>query len=369
MKDNCFEVLEGGFLTTIQDIGRFGYASRGVSKSGASDIYSFKIANFLLQNNENSLTLEISYGLAKFLVLKPIHVSITGSNLNPMVNNYKVPMWRTLKLEKNDILSFGTAKIGFRSYIGIAGGINVPLVLGSGSTHLASKLGGISGKGLQKGDLISSYTPLNEDKLLLYLGNKNEGSKKINLRVIPGPQEDHFSPEILERFYSNPFKSTEKIDRIGVALDGPDIPTLTGNHDLISDVTPEGSIQVPGNGKPIILLSDCQTTGGYPKIGVVASVDLPKLGQIGTSDSINFEKITLEEAERLYKIRDEEFSKNNFSEIVIKEYSIGIINSKYDVKLYKDPQGKRVLDDISVTVNGENVEVKENIQSDVSEIS
>ncbi len=361
MSNKCFQVLDGGFLTTIQDLGRFGYASRGVSKSGPSDLNSFKVANFLLQNDLNSLALEISYGLAKFLVLRPITISITGANLNPLLNGNKIPMWRTLNLKKNDVLSFGSSNIGFRSYVGVSGGIDVPLVLGSGSTHLASGIGGFLGKSLKKDDLISSHPVTEKKKMLMYLGEKNEGSKNITLRVIPGPQEDHFSSDVVDTFYSETFKSTEKLDRIGIALDGTKIPTKTGNHDIISDFTPEGSIQVPGNGKPLILLSDCQTTGGYPKIGVVASIDLPKLGQIGTKDSIKFEKITIEEAEKLYRISNGGISENDISEIVIKEYSIGIIDSKYDVKLYKNSQ--ETFEDFSVTVNGEYIEIEEVIDS------
>ena len=361
MTNNCFKVLDGGFLPTIQDLGRFGFASRGVSKSGPSDLNSFKIANLLLENNINSLTLEVSYGLAKFLILKPITISITGANLNPLLNDNKIPMWRTLNVEKNDILSFGSSNIGFRSYVGVAGGINVPLVLGSGATHLASGLGGFSGEKLSKDDLISSYPLKDKKKMFMYIGKKNEGSKNIKLRVISGPQEDLFSSKVVDRFYSETFKATEKLDRIGVTLEGSTIPTHSGNHDIISDFTPEGSIQIAGNGKPLILLSDCQTTGGYPKIGVVASIDLPKLGQIGANDSIEFEKITVEDAERLYKIQNEEVSKKNISEIVIKEYSIGIIDSKYHVKLYKNDH--KDSEDFQITVNGKYVEIEEVIDS------
>ena len=372
MINNCFKVIEQGFLTTIQDLGRFGFASKGVSKSGSSDEYSFKISNLLLDNDIGAAALEVTYGLTKLLALNPIYISITGGNLDPRVNNTIIPMWQTIELNKDDILSFGLPNMGFRSYIAVSGGIRIPLVLDSSSTHVSSKIGGISGRGLNVGDFISSYPRSKNQIMVSFLGEKNEGSQEIILRVIPGPQEDHFSAEILGKFYSSSFKVTDRLDRIGITLKGPALRAINGNHDIISDVTPEGSVQIPGDGQPLILLSDCQTTGGYPKIGVVASVDLPKLGQISPSNTIKFLKINIEEAEHLFKIMNESITYKNLREIVIKKYSIDIIGSKYDVKLYKNTGSiTSILDteNISVTVNGKYVDVKMIEDSDDKKVS
>ena len=358
MINNCFRVLEKGFSSTIQDRGRFGFASRGVSKSGSADQYSFKIANLLLDNDIGAAVLEVSYGLTKLLVLKPILITITGGNLNPKVNETPIPMWQTIELNTNDVVSFGVPNTGFRSYIAVEGGIKVPLILGSRATHVPSKLGGLLGRSLKEGDLISNYSQSKTHNMVSFLGDKNEGSENIILRVIPGPQEDHFSSEVIEKFYSSSFKSTDKLDRVGVILEGPAIPTINGNHDIVSEATLEGSIQIPGNGQPLILLSDCQTTGGYPKIGVVASVDLPALGQIGSSNSVKFERINIEEAERLFRIMNESISRKKLREIVIKECSIGIIDSKYDVKLYKNSRDTSSIENITITVNRQYVDVR-----------
>lgn len=294
-------ILKGGMLTTVQDLGRTGYQSQGFSVAGVMDVRSFKIANLLLDNPENEAVLEFTLIGPTLEFTSSTIIAITGGDFQPTLNGEPVEMYRALYINKGDILKFGSARTGSRGYIAFSSYLNIPVVMGSRCTNLKSSLGGFKGRKLQAGDYIGFR--IKRRYLPFFLSRKLEPDRfddvQAELRVVMGPQDDLFSKQGLETFLSQEYTVTSDFDRMGCRLEGPFIAPKKGS-DIISDGIAFGSIQVPAHGKPIILLADRQTTGGYGKIATVASVDIPKLVQRKTDHKIRFRAITVEEAQELY---------------------------------------------------------------------
>jgi biotin-dependent carboxylase-like uncharacterized protein len=288
-------------MTTVQDLGRTGYQSQGFSVAGVMDVRSFKIANLLLDNPENEAVLEFTLIGPVLEFTAETIIAITGGDFQPTVNGEPVPMYTALYMNKGDILKFGSARTGSRGYVAFSGYLSVPVVMGSRCTNMKSSLGGFKGRKLQEGDYISFRTK--RRYLPFFLSRKldiNEFERmEAELRVVMGPQDDLFTKQGIETFLNNEYMVTSDFDRMGCRLEGPFIATKEG-ADIISDGIAFGAIQVPAHGKPIILLSDRQTTGGYAKIATVASVDIPKLVQRRIDDKVRFRAITVQEAQQLY---------------------------------------------------------------------
>jgi biotin-dependent carboxylase-like uncharacterized protein len=294
-------VLKSGMLTTVQDLGRYGYQSQGFSVAGAMDVRSLKIANLLLDNPENEAVLEFTLIGPTLLFTSATIIAITGGDFQPTVNGEPVPMYTALYMEKGDVLKFSSARTGSRGYISFSSYLNIPVVMGSRCTNLKSHMGGFKGRKLQADDFIEFR--IKRRYLPFFLSRKltpDDFSREEEvLRVIMGPQDDLFSKQGIDTFLNQEYTVTSDFDRMGCRLEGPFITPKDGS-DIISDGISFGSIQVPAHGKPIILLSDRQTTGGYAKIATVASVDIPKLVQRKTDHKIRFQPITVQEAQKLY---------------------------------------------------------------------
>ena len=296
-----FEVIQPGLLTTVQDLGRYGYQQYGVPVSGAMDNYALRVANLLLGNNEEEACLEITLLGLKLRVLEDTVVAITGADLSPLLNNSSLPMWQAVAVSRGDKLSFPWPKRGCRSYLAVAGGIDVPRVMGSRSTYIKSHLGGHEGRPLRAGDQLKSNKVSPR-----ILGRKlpspyiPEYRNQSELRVILGPQDDHFTERGIHTFLCSEYTVSTEADRVGYRLHGPCIEHKAG-ADIVSDAIPLGAVQVPGNGLPIVLLADRQTTGGYTKIATVITADIPKLAQAKPEDKVRFVQITEEEAHLFLK--------------------------------------------------------------------
>lgn len=299
MNKPIFEVLKPGLLTTIQDLGRYGYQRFGISTAGAMDPYSMKVANLLVGNDLNEGVLEVTMLGPKLKCLNDIVIAICGGNLSPVVNGTAAPLWKSFLVRKGEILSFQAPKNGARAYISISGGFNVPKVLGSKSTYLKAQMGGFNGRELQKGDVLFGFGKVSR---------KNIGKsphpcfipryeKHIKVRVILGPHENMFTDKGIKTFLTSTYKVTPQSDRMGYRLSGPSIEHVE-TADIISDTIPLGGIQVPQNGEPIILMADRQTTGGYTRIGTIISVDIPKVAQLLPGDTIQFETISIKKAQQ-----------------------------------------------------------------------
>lgn len=293
-------ILKGGMLTTVQDLGRTGYQSQGFSVAGVMDVRSFKIANLLLDNPENEAVLEFTLIGPTIQFTSATIIAITGGDFQPTINGEPAPMYTALYMNKGDILKFGSARTGSRGYVAFSSYLDIPVVLGSRCTNMKSGIGGFKGRKLKEDDYFNFR--MKRRYLPFFLSRKLEpddyGQEETVLRVVMGPQDDLFSKQGIETFLNSEYVVTSDFDRMGCRLEGPFIaPKETS--DIISDGIAFGSIQVPSHGKPIILLSDRQTTGGYAKIATVATVDIPKLVQRKTDHKIRFQPITVQEAQRL----------------------------------------------------------------------
>ena len=294
-------ILKAGMLTTVQDLGRNGYQSQGFSVAGVMDVRSFKIANLLLDNPENEAVLEFTLIGPTLEFTSATIIAITGGDFQPTINGEPAPMYTAIYMNKGDILKFGSARTGSRGYIAFSSYLDIPVVMGSRCTNLKSQIGGFKGRKLQADDYIGFR--IKRRYLPFFLSRKlepeNFDQDSATLRVVMGPQDSKFSKQGIETFLTSEYTVTSEFDRMGCRLDGNYIaPKETS--DIISDGIAFGSIQVPAHGKPIILLADRQTTGGYAKIATVASVDIPKLVQRKTDHKIRFEAITVQEAQALY---------------------------------------------------------------------
>lgn len=303
------KVNYAGFFTTIQDLGRSGFQKFGVSPSGAMDQTSMVLANVLVGNSVGDAVLEMT-AIGPILEFSCDSViAMTGGNMEPKLNDKPLEMNQAYEIKAGDVLSFSFAKSGFRTYLAIAGGINVPEVMGSRSTFVKCKMGGFLGRQLKTGDCI----PIIESKGVLKNINQRQVpytayEEDITVRVIEGPQEDYFSKNALNTFYSECYRVSEDSDRMGYKLKGKAI-IPEKSADIISDGIAFGSIQIPSNGQPIVMLADRQTTGGYPKIGTVCSVDLPKLVQCKPGGKVRFKKIDVNKANALYRKQMEQLNK------------------------------------------------------------
>ena len=293
-------VLNGGLYTTVQDMGRTGYQNLGISSSGAMDQRSFHIANLLLDNPENEAVLEFIQTGPKLRFTADTIIAITGGNFEPSLNGKSVPMYTAVCVHKNDILKFHSAKTGSCGYLAFLGKLDIPMVMGSRSTHVSCKVGGFCGRRLQTGDFIC----FREKKVYLphFLSRKLKvddfDNQSETIRVILGPQDDCFTQEGLYNFFHEEYTVTGCTDRMGYRLKGPEITHLDG-ADIISDGIAFGAIQVANDGQPMVMLADRPTTGGYTKIATVICTDLPKFVQKKAGDRIRFQKIDIEQAQML----------------------------------------------------------------------
>ena len=301
-------VLKAGMLTTVQDLGRNGYQSQGFSVAGVMDVRSFKIANLLLDNPENEAVLEFTLIGPTLQFTSDTIIAITGGDFQPTVNGEPAPMYTALYMKRGDILKFGSARTGSRGYIAFSSYLDIPVVMGSRCTNLKSKIGGYKGRKLKDEDYIGFR--IKRRYLPYFLSRKLDldefDEEEVTLRVVRGPQDDMFTKQGIHTLLSETYTVTSDFDRMGCRLEGPFIASKNGS-DIISDGIAFGSIQVPAHGKPIVLLADRQTTGGYAKIATVASVDIPKLVQRKTDHKIRFQAITVEEAQKLYLEEEEQY--------------------------------------------------------------
>jgi antagonist of KipI len=295
---DLIEVLDGGMLTTVQDLGRYGYQRYGVPVSGALDQFALRAGQRLVGNADEAAGLEITLIGPHLRFLSPTVMAITGANLDPRLDGRSVPMWQAVTVDEGTILAFGDVRDGVRAYLAVAGGLDVPPVLCSRSTYTRSKLGGIEGRPIKAGDRLPGVAvPVIEGarsrrlprRLVPTYGHRHA------LRVILGPQDDAFSEEGLRAFLTSTYEVSEQSDRIGYRLKGPTIGHRA-SPDIISDGIPLGAVQVPADGQPIVLLADRGTTGGYTKIATVISTDLPRLAQAMPADQVTFSEVSLEDA-------------------------------------------------------------------------
>lgn len=307
-------VLRASSLTTVQDLGRAGWRREGVSIGGALDTFAARVANLLVGNTEDSALLEILFGGLRLRFNDERIVAWCGGAFPARIAGTEFPAGRPAVVRPGEEIVFDSGQRGVRAWIAISGGINVPLVLGSRSTDLRSGFGGLEGRALRQGDLLSlgeTSRVKRETRLAQWSAPVEWTQTAVHpavLQVVEGSEWDEFVSETQTAFLKQRFTVTEKVDRMGARLEGIEL-RRTNQWELPSEAVAPGAVQVANDGKPILLLGDCQTIGGYPKIAHVITVDLPKAAQLCPNDTVTFEKVTVAEAIRLFAERERDLQR------------------------------------------------------------
>jgi biotin-dependent carboxylase-like uncharacterized protein len=299
------EVLEAGGLATLQDAGRIGWRRFGVPAAGPMDAFAFRAANLLAGNGNNAAALEIGAGDLVLRAVQDCVVAVTGMGYQLSIGPWGFPLWSSYFVRGGWSIWLTKSGFGMWAYVAIAGGFDIPPVLGSQSTYLRGRLGGLEGRSLQPGDKLQCSAPahllmesaarrLTEEARPAY-----ESSPTVD--VVLGPQSGHFNDANLGTFLSSPYRVSSSSDRMGYRLEGPRLERKV-NGELTSEGMTTGSIQVPPDGQPIVMMADSATTGGYPKIACVTSADAPLLAQCTPGrDEVHFRQVTVESAQAKYR--------------------------------------------------------------------
>ncbi len=291
------DVLDPGFLTTVQDGGRHGWARFGVPPSGPVDLFAFRAANLLVSNAPGAAGLEVTLAGPTLRFLRDALVAVCGAAFELWVGRLPVPTWHALYVRAGQVVRFGARHSGARAYLACDGGIALPHFLGSQSTYVKGGFGGLEGRALRQGDRLPLGSPLRRPfagagRAYAWAGRPAYAESPPTLRVVVGPQTEHFAPEGLDTFLEGGYQLTPASDRMGVRLSGPAI-AYAGDAGIPSDGVVMGCVQVPPDGQPIVMLADHQTTGGYAKIATVIRADLPLLAQCLPGDGVRFRAVTL----------------------------------------------------------------------------
>ena len=314
-------VVQPGLMTTIQDLGRIGMQQYGVVVGGAMDTFAIRVANLLVANEPNAAAIEVTLMGPTLAFEHDCLIAICGADLSPRINGHAIPSDRPIWVRHGSLIEFGAPVRGCRAYLAVAGGIDVPLIMNSRSTYLRAEIGGFQGRPLQTGDLLdllpASQKATDRQRQMSeratqqsvvigrwFVGSDSDRSlNNPTIRIVEGSQFDWFTRESREAFLSEEFSVTNHSDRMGYRLAGPPL-RLMESRELISEAVTAGTVQVPPEGQPIILMADRPTTGGYPKIAQVASVDIPILAQMKPGSRMRFQIIPLEQAQGLYRSRE-----------------------------------------------------------------
>ena len=340
---DALRVDSPGPLTTVQDLGRYGYQRFGVPVSGAMDKFALRAGNLMVGNRGNAAALEFTLAGPKLLVLRSCRVAVTGAEAPVELDGMSVPQWQAFNATAGSVLNVGTTVDGLRGYLCLSGGIKVPRVLGSRSTYLKSGFGGFKGRAVSQDDVIQvGRTQLGavvmqgepDPSFAPFYGNEHD------VRVVLGPQHEAFTDEGKFTLLNSVYTVAPQSDRVGYRLMGPVIEH-SGSSDIVSDGAPMGAVQVPGDGQPIVLMADRGVTGGYPKIATVISADLPLVAQARPDDSVRFRAVTVEEAEQIRWEQEATLhALAGFTEVPTgSSYSVAVGGASYEVV---DADGRRL---------------------------
>ncbi len=316
-------VLKPGLLTTVQDQGRTGYQRHGIVVGGAVDAFAARVANLVVGNDGGAAVLELAFTGPELRAMADVLVALCGADFEFKVGGKEAPRDRPVAVRQGEVLTFGPARAGARACLAVAGGIDVPAVLGSRSTYVRGRLGGFEGRPLVAGDVVKCgrptdwaarqwqsliATPLRSATWSVRpetLGRVSVGS---TVRAVRGPEWDHFDVEAQHTVFGADYTVTKDIDRMGMRLSGPPL-MLKQPREEISSAVNVGVVQVPASGQPIVLLVGRQSVGGYARIAAVASVDLGKLAQLRPGESVKFKETTLARAHELLLAREKDFTR------------------------------------------------------------
>ncbi|MFI5230357.1 MAG: biotin-dependent carboxyltransferase family protein [Gemmatimonadales bacterium] len=315
-----------GLFTTVQDLGRPTHQREGVPAGGAMDRLALRVANLLVGNDDSLAALETTLIGPTLVFEQAALIALAGADLDASIDDEPVPPWKPAAVAAGATLRFGKPKTGCRAYLAIAGGIDVPTVFGSRGTYTRAAFGGLDGRALRAGDRLALSAPsalsariarslhADGDRHPARVARWSAGidlrppyASDVAVRVIAGAHTDALSAESRAKFHSTTFRVSSSSDRMGYRLEGHTL-ALRQRIELLSEGVAFGTVQLPPDGAPIVLMADRQTTGGYPRIGEVASVDLPLVAQLKPGDGLRFRPIDIEEAQRLYVDREQELT-------------------------------------------------------------
>lgn len=300
-------IISPGPLTTVQDFGRAGYQAKGFTVCGAADADSMMTANLLCGNAPGEGVLEMTlFGICAQFMCDTV-IALSGADVSPVINGKPAEMNRAYYLHAGSYLLCNGSSNGVRAYLAVAGGFDIQPIMGSVATGLKFALGGWYGRKLAAGDVIplkcKTARPSDIDERYVA---REAYTDTVTLRCVPGPQDDMFTEKGIADFFGTPYTVTPASDRMGIRLEGTALESKNGT-DIISDGIVSGSVQVPSNGQPILLIADHQTTGGYAKIATVISADIPKAGQLTAGNTVRFLPVTVEEAQDAARERKARF--------------------------------------------------------------
>lgn len=295
-------VIKAGLLTTVQDLGR-NVPHLGVPQGGAMDRLALRAANLLVGNREDAAGLEMTLTGTTLRFTHPTYIAVTGGEAAVTLDGMQVPMWQGIEVGPDSLLDIGAIRRGARVYLAVAGGLQVPLVMGSRATQLSGGYGGWQGRRLKEGDCLpylqkaGSRSPAPGGKSLFWqaLYQADWGQP---IRVLPGPDWEEFTADCREQFLQQPYQVLPESNRMGYRMQGPAL-IRTSTEEKLPDYTMPGVIQVPPHGQPLVLMAECQVTGGYPVLAVVVSGDLPRLAQVPLGGEVRFAMVSLAEAHAL----------------------------------------------------------------------
>lgn len=306
-------VLRAGAFTSVQDRGRSGRQHDGVPVSGAMDDVALRVGNALVGNPGGAAALEATLVGPSLAFDVDAYVAVTGADMDARVNGRRLAPWWATPIHAGETLTLDAARVGCRSYIAIAGGFDVPEVLGSRSTYARAGFGGVQGRKLARGDVLA--TGVAEADAVAGGAKRRNAPRGVDVRhlelqratvrIIPGPHLALLNHQSWRTLFESAFTLTPESDRMGLRFAGAPL-VLSGAVELLSAGVAMGTVQLPPEGSPIILMADRQTTGGYPRLGEIATVDLPVLAQLRPGDQVRFAEVSAEEAERLYLERERE---------------------------------------------------------------
>lgn len=293
-----FKVLQPGLLTLIQDAGRFGHHRIGLTTGGPLDALAFRWANRLVDNPINTTALEISIGGLVLEAQTDAQIVLAGAEMPLKINGAEQDRWHAHQIKSGDRIEVGFSTQGARAYLAVSGGFDVEHSFSSSATVTREGIGGFTGEKLQQGDVLNCKPSEEHRGFRLPEQHRPDYSDGISLRVITGYQQHAFSDYQKRLFFSSEYTVTDRADRMGYRLEGPEVkPAFDG---ILSEGICHGAIQIPADGQPIVLLNDRQTIGGYPKIGSMISMDTARMAQLLPGSKIHFEEITIDDAHNLH---------------------------------------------------------------------
>ena len=307
------QVIQPGLLSLLQDAGRYGAHNIGLTTGGPLDRQAFEWANRLLGNQLDACAIEVSFGGLQLQVQADTYIAVAGATMPLQIDGVDMDLWTTHRVKAGSKISLAYAQHGTRTYVAVAGGIQTPSSFGSRSTVVREKIGGLNGGKLVDHDILDCMPTKQLQRYTLPPNLRPQYSSHVRLKVVLGYQHALFDRPTKQLFFSSTYTMTDRADRMGMRLEGPNV--ACGTSQMLSEGICHGAIQVPADGQPIVLLNDRQTIGGYPKIGSMMSRDTARLAQLRPGNTVEFCAVDIHDAHNLNALAAHRFQNTQLAAI------------------------------------------------------